>query len=117
MMVLLDTDHISVIQQESEAQASLQRRLGDVPGEDVYVSIVSFQEQTRGWLAYIHRARKREQVLKGFSELFRLLTYYRAERVLPFDERLSTNLNVCNSSAFASARMTCELPLSPRRTA
>src|SRR5438105_14958121 len=117
MHVLLDTDLFSDLQYADPVADRLQPRLDALPANSIHVTIVSFQEQTRGWLAYIHRARKREQVLKGFSELFRLLTYYRAERVLPFDERLSTNLNVCNSSAFASARMTCELRLSPRRTA
>jgi tRNA(fMet)-specific endonuclease VapC len=86
MNVLLDTDHISILQYEDRAAATLQRRLAELPGEAVRVSIVSFQEQARGWLAYLHRARKREQVLKGYSDLQDLLKYYQAQEVMPFDE-------------------------------
>jgi tRNA(fMet)-specific endonuclease VapC len=86
MIVLLDTDHISIVQYKGPAAETLARRLAELPSGAGRVSIVSFQEQVRGWLAYLHRARKREQILKGYSNLQELLRYYRAQVVLPFDD-------------------------------
>jgi tRNA(fMet)-specific endonuclease VapC len=86
MFVLLDTDHISILHYEDGTAATLQRRLAELPGDAVRVCIVSFQEQARGWLAYLHRARKREHILKGYAGLHGLLNYYHALEVMPFDE-------------------------------
>src|ERR1019366_10405245 len=86
MIILLDTDHISIVHYEDQAAAILQRRLSELSAGAVRVSIVSFQEQARGWLAYLHRARKREQILKGYADLQGLLSYYHAHEVMPFDE-------------------------------
>jgi tRNA(fMet)-specific endonuclease VapC len=86
MIVLLDTDHITVLQYKDQAAATLQRRLAALPRDAVRVCIVSFQEQARGWLAYLHRARKPEQILKGFSDLHDMLKFYSIHPVMPFDE-------------------------------
>jgi tRNA(fMet)-specific endonuclease VapC len=86
MIVLLDTDHFSLLQAGDQAAAVLRRRLDTLPSDDVRVSIVSFQEQARGWLAYLHRARKRDQILRGFFYLNRLLQEYSTRPLLPVDE-------------------------------
>jgi tRNA(fMet)-specific endonuclease VapC len=86
VIVLLDTDHFSILQYDDAAAAVLRGRLAALFGDDIGVSIVSFQEQAKGWLAYIHRARKPDQVLKGFSFLHDLLAHYRSRQVMPFDE-------------------------------
>ena len=85
MIVLLDTDHFSILQYEDVQAVVLRRRLGKLSNDDVRVSIVSFQEQARGWLAYINRARKPDQVLNGFSRLHDFLGDYQSRQVIPFD--------------------------------
>jgi tRNA(fMet)-specific endonuclease VapC len=86
MVVLLDTDLFSMLQYADRSAAPLQRRLEKLPLTGIHVSIISFQEQTRGWLAYIHRARKREHVLRGFFFLQELLRHYHVHPVMGFDE-------------------------------
>ncbi len=86
MIVLLDTDLLSVLQHEDHAAVVLQQRLEQLPPNKVRVSIVSFQEQARGWLAYIHRARKPDQVLRGFFQLQEMLRHYHTRQVMAFDE-------------------------------
>jgi hypothetical protein len=45
MAVLLDTDHLSVLQwQEQPACARLLERLDQLPPDDIATSIISFQE-------------------------------------------------------------------------
>ncbi len=58
MAVLLDTDHFSILQQSRDSAAPLKARLGQLPSGAINVCIISFQEQAKGWLAFIHRAKK-----------------------------------------------------------
>lgn len=86
MRVLLDTDHFSVLQRNEQPAASvLQLRLDMLRGEDVAVSVISFQEQAQGWLAYVNKARKPTEVTKGFAALRQLIHHYSAREVLSFD--------------------------------
>ncbi|MCI0681327.1 MAG: type II toxin-antitoxin system VapC family toxin [Gemmataceae bacterium] len=86
MDALLDTDHFSILQQRRQpACFYLEKRLQSPPVPTVKISIVSFQEQARGWLAWLHRARKPPDVLKGYSFLQELLHWYTKFEVLPFD--------------------------------
>src|SRR5205807_1575488 len=50
--IMLDTDHFSILQQNGQAAANLQRRLDEWPSDELKVSIISFQEQAQGWLAF-----------------------------------------------------------------
>ncbi len=45
------------------------------------------EEQMRGWLAAIARERDARRQVFGYAELARLLDYFRAFTVVPFDER------------------------------
>src|SRR5262245_24089925 len=84
MDALLDTDHFSILQEHRQPGcANLEQRL--LPQAAIKTSIVSFQEQTRGWLAWLHRARKPAELLKGYFFLQELLRYYSMFEVLPFD--------------------------------
>jgi tRNA(fMet)-specific endonuclease VapC len=86
LAVLLDTDHFSILQLDQHPVASvLHARLAHLAVSEVATSIISFQEQAQGWLAYIRRARKAGEVLKGFSYLHDLLNHYSSRPVLPFD--------------------------------
>ena len=54
-MIVLDTDHISVLQhEESVAADQLWQRLAD-SRELIVTSAVTVEEQTRSWLALINR--------------------------------------------------------------
>ena len=51
MIYLLDTDHLSLLQRGNAESLSLQLRLDRVPANDIATSIVTYEEQMRGWLA------------------------------------------------------------------
>ena len=70
MPVLLDTDHLSVLQwQEQPACDRLLNRLDQLPADDIATSIISFHEQVQGWLAYLKRSRKPEQIVDAYDKL------------------------------------------------
>ncbi len=86
MANLLDTDHVTLIQRRSSEAAHLMRRLDAVPKDDVATSIVSFQEQMQGWLAYLNQATKASQVLHAFARLDEMRRAFEKLNALLFDE-------------------------------
>lgn len=86
-MLLLDTDTLTIVQNaEGSLYGRLKARL-DAEGDDVATSIVSFEEQVRGWLALIARAKRPEQQLVAYRQLHELLADFQTRPVLRFDER------------------------------
>jgi len=59
-LILLDTDIITLLDRKSgDAFENLARRLSAVPdNERVCTTVISFEEQMRGWLAQIVAARR-----------------------------------------------------------
>ena len=86
MIYLLDTDHISFVHRISADGSRILRRLAAVRREDVYLSVVSYEEQTRGRLAEINRCRTAREQLTHYRKLGTLLDLYCATPVLQFDE-------------------------------
>ena len=84
-MIILDTDLLTIIQRaESQEYENLVDRL-DAADDDVAVSIVSFEEQMRGWLAFIARASTSDDQIKGYARLHGLLEDYANRPMLDFD--------------------------------
>ncbi len=52
-MYLFDTDHRSLIEYGGTEYERIRARLRTVPPDDVATTIISYEEQTRGWLARI----------------------------------------------------------------
>src|SRR5262249_43443630 len=51
----------------------------------VVVTVVSFEEQTRGWLAQVTKAKTAEKLSAAYVRLRNLLEHYCRRRVLDFD--------------------------------
>jgi tRNA(fMet)-specific endonuclease VapC len=87
MKFIVDTDHLALIQQQSQPEfGRIADRMSNYSRRDFYVSIVSFHEQVLGWTTYLSRSKSREDVVKAYSKLRRLLTDFAALQVLPFDD-------------------------------
>jgi tRNA(fMet)-specific endonuclease VapC len=83
--VILDTDHLSVLQwEEQPACDRLLARLDQLAADDIATTIVSFHEQVQGWLAYIQRARKPEQVVLAYVRLEGMWRSFLKMNVLSF---------------------------------
>lgn len=90
MKYLLDTDHISVLQRQSGlAFVVLSARIASCSHSDLALSVISFHEQVLGCHAYINRARKAADVVRGYRMFARLLGDYAAAPVLPYDDAAS----------------------------
>ncbi len=87
-MLVLDTDHLSLLEQpESVERQRLMKRLDQAADEPVVTTIVTYEEQSRGWLAYVARARSKTEPIDAYRRLARHVEAYRSLTVLDFDER------------------------------
>lgn len=87
MAVLLDTDHLSVLQwEEQPACDRLLARLDQLPPDDIATSIVCFQEQVQGWLAYLKKARKPAQIVRAYTRLESIWRSFLKMNVLSFSD-------------------------------
>lgn len=55
-MIILDTDALSIIQRGAGRDYGVLAGRLDTADDEVVVTIISFEEQMRGWLAFIARA-------------------------------------------------------------
>lgn len=86
-MLVLDSDHMSLLEWGGEGSAVLRERLADVGPDEVVTTIISYEEQMRGWMAYLARTKSIEQEVEAYQRLRRHLDNYRQISVLDFDRR------------------------------
>jgi tRNA(fMet)-specific endonuclease VapC len=89
MRYILDTDLFTLSEiPDSPEYLRLRARVAQLPEEDeVATTIITYEEQTRGWLAYAAKARTSEHQVKAYAHLKQhLLAYLRIE-VWDYDVR------------------------------
>ena len=83
---MLDTDHLTLLSRDNGVTGQrLKVRLGLVDADDLFTTIVTYEEQTRGRLAVLASARSLEQLIDAYRRLFEHLVDYRSIRVIEFD--------------------------------
>jgi len=86
-MYILDTDHISLVERGTGADAQrLRFRLAALTLQERATTIITFEEQMRGWMAYLARSRALANQLEAYGRLQRTLTHYCKITVLEFDK-------------------------------
>jgi tRNA(fMet)-specific endonuclease VapC len=86
-MVILDTDHLSlVLVPESAVAATIIDRLASTYIQRVTTTIVTYEEQTRGWLAQVARAKSLPQEIEAYRRLHRNLDDFCTIEILDFEE-------------------------------
>ena len=86
MPVVLDTDHLTLLQRQGPEATHILTRLDRLAADDIAATIVSFQEQFQGWLAYLNKAGKPDQIVRAYRELDALRRSFQRMNVLVFDE-------------------------------
>jgi tRNA(fMet)-specific endonuclease VapC len=87
-MYILDTDHISVMESESTSAEGqrLRFRLAALRPEERITTIITFEEQVRGWMSYLAQARSLTKQVEAYRRLKGVLDRYLTIIVLEFDE-------------------------------
>jgi hypothetical protein len=72
-MILIDTDHFTVLTDARHAlHSGLVARL-EASGEEIAIPVVSVEEQLQAWLAQVRRLRSVEEQIFPYDRLIRLL--------------------------------------------
>jgi tRNA(fMet)-specific endonuclease VapC len=87
MLIISDTNILSWLQQNAQpATDRIIAKLQVISANGKWTTVVTFQEQTKGWLAAIHHAKTDSQLLRSYQALFELVKSFRTLNGLSFDE-------------------------------
>jgi tRNA(fMet)-specific endonuclease VapC len=104
-MIILDTDCLSLFDRERYLETSvLRENLARFSPDDIFTTIITFEEQMRGWLALLARCRNVEEQVPAYQRLHRFLNNFRKISVLDFDEKPPPFFKILNRRKSASAR-------------
>lgn len=86
-MILLDTDHVTALKYQETARCQrLVAQLALVTDEVIGVTIVTVEEQMRGWLAAIAKERQPLRQVGPYRELAELFDFFTNYNIVAFDE-------------------------------
>lgn len=88
-MILLDTDHVSALQvPSSDRRTRLVNRLDQATaaGEVIGTTVITAEEQMRGWLAAIAKERQPSRQVRPYRELAELFDFFADLEVVIFAE-------------------------------
>jgi tRNA(fMet)-specific endonuclease VapC len=84
-MYILDTDHLSVLERKGDNAQYLLQRLRETDPAQISTTIISYEEQMRGWLSYIAKAQSEDKQVEAYKQLKNQLMNYCAIPVIEFD--------------------------------
>jgi tRNA(fMet)-specific endonuclease VapC len=88
MLWILDTDHISLFQR---GNSTVIRKIQSIERSEIVVTIISYEEQIRGWLKIVSRSASNfEQLTFGYGKLNETLDFYQTKTVLDFNTAAAT---------------------------
>ena len=81
-MIVLDTDHMSVLERRDQlGSVSLRARLAHVSPAEVVTTIISDEEQLRGWMASLAHTRSVAHQVEAYPRLLQHLDSYRRHQL------------------------------------
>jgi tRNA(fMet)-specific endonuclease VapC len=92
-MILLDSDHLSVLLDERDARSAALSEHLDSSREETALPIVCIEEFMRGWLAAIRRNNDPHQQIRPYRRLKNALTRLREWPIVDWDESAAHHLN------------------------
>lgn len=94
MMIILDTDHLTLIQRQTEpAYSRLRTRLQRLASTEIFTTMISVEEQLRGWLNLIARAKTSQQEVAAYQRLHTMLTFFASIPLLNYTEETAIVFN------------------------
>ena len=89
-MIIIDTDVLTILQRgQGPEYDTLIARYAQAETEP-YTTIISFEEQMRGWLAYLARSRSLEAQIRAYGKLHSLLDDFLVRPIVDFEAAAAT---------------------------
>lgn len=109
-MLILDTNHLRVLQTAGSACERLADRLRNDDREPV-TTIINVHEVMNGWLSEINKATKAQAKVPGYMHLQELIEYFAHWTVLPFDATAAAQFDALKSVGELRKRGTMDLQI------
>lgn len=84
-MYIFDTDHLSFIQRNGQEGKQILAKLVTTKELIVAVTIVTYEEQVRGRLSFLSKAKTLNEQIFAYQGLQQLALDYQSIRIIPFD--------------------------------
>ena len=98
-MFILDTDTLSIFQRargrEYEILASRVRAMVD---PDIRMTIITAEEQMRGWLSVLAKAKSTNETIHAYGRLEVFVDNYRRIEIVPFTDRAAVEFMLLHKS-------------------
>ena len=86
-MIILDTDCLSLPERQTgENYLRLQSKLDEFPSDEIVTTIITYEEQMRGWMAFLARMRSIEEQVFAYETLKQYFDYFKTLTVIDFDK-------------------------------
>lgn len=86
-MILFDTDHFSALKYgQSEIAPTLSVNMSMSVDQEFTTSVVTLEEQLRGWLSLINATTDVDHQLHAYKRLVELVQFFSAWRIIHFDQ-------------------------------
>jgi tRNA(fMet)-specific endonuclease VapC len=87
-MIILDTDCLSLLERQTGADyLRLQAKLDEFPAYEITTTIITFEEQMRGWMAYLAKMRSIDEQVFAYETLKQYFDYFKTLTIIKFDEK------------------------------
>ena len=96
-MILLDTDHVSVLQRPSAACDRLLQKL-DSSTDSPATSVITLEEQSRSWIAEIGRRRNVRDHVLPYARLLDMFEFFAEWEIVPFTEAAAETFDKLRSN-------------------
>jgi tRNA(fMet)-specific endonuclease VapC len=85
-VILLDTDHVNVLQSRGARGIALSARMEASTDQDFAITAITVEEQMRGWRALIHRTNDVHSQIPAYQRLIALFDFFARWHVVPFED-------------------------------
>ncbi|MBX9580954.1 MAG: type II toxin-antitoxin system VapC family toxin [Gemmataceae bacterium] len=85
-MILLDTDHVSVLRMPASARRDRLVGRMALAAEPIGIPVVATEETMRGWLSAIAKERRADRQVYAYRELGDMFAFFARFPITPFDD-------------------------------
>ena len=87
-MIILDTDCLSLLERQTgSAYLRLHSKLDEFPSDEIATTIVTFEEQMRGWMSYLAKMRSIDEQVFAYETLKQYFDYFKTLTIIDFDKK------------------------------
>ncbi len=86
-MIILDTDCLSLLERQTgKDYLRLQAKLDEFPSDEIVTTIITYEEQMRGWMSYLAKMRSIDEQVFAYETLKQYFDYFKTLTVIDFDK-------------------------------